>query len=515
MTIDKRKPFYLLFGTFFVAWAVLFTLPGMIQPAAAAASPAIGKQTVQREISVAVDGMNVTLRRAPVIRKGSILVPMKDIFAALNAELIYAAKTKTITATDGYSTVTLQIGSSKAVVDGESVKLDVPAEAPSGVTMVPVRFVAEALEASVKWDAAARVVRITSADAIATAEAAAALKERESAKLSTREIVQQNDDSVVMIMTDNSQGSGVVIGDSYVLTNLHVMQDATSGTVITDNGTKLDIQGVAVYDDNSDLVLIKTKQPMSEPSVTLGTSYEVEKGDPVVTIGSPLGMQNTVSEGLISNIGTEEGVEYFQISAPIDHGSSGGGLFNEYGELIGITSSGVDDTSADLNYAVSVANIMSLLGEEFDESKVAFLAPSLPASLKGASNEDIVKLMKEQFGALQTSYGSLTFSDWTVTRDAKGWLVFNANLNADFYDYYETTVKEDFWMWAYNTASELSGMLPDETIQLAIYYDKTVGFEPRGYAEGEATATPDGKWRIRYAAADVQVKDDILIRMHN
>lgn len=507
----KRNTIYPLYRSLFAACVAFFALTGAIQPAAAA--PTAGTQA-QRAIGVTVDGVKVPLRHAPLVRKNSILVPMKEIFAALDAEVAFEPKTKTITATDGYSDVTLRIGSSAATVDGKAVRLDVPAEALSGVTMVPVRFVAEALEARVKWDAAARIVRIASADAIAAAEADAAVKARESAKLTTRQIVERNDGSVVMIMTNTGQGSGVIIGDSYVLTNLHVMQDATSGVVITDDGTKVDIQGVAVHDENSDLALIKTKQGLNKSPAAIGSPQEVEKGDPVVAIGSPLGMQNTVSEGLISNIGFEDGVEYFQMSAPIDHGSSGGGLFNEYGELIGITTSGIDDSGADLNYAVSAANIRSLLGKQIDESKIAFLESSLPASLKGASNEDIAKLMQKQFGSLQTTYGDLTFSDWTVTRDEKGWLVFNANLNADFYDYYAATVKEAFRMWVFNTASELSAMLPGETIQLGIYYDKKVGFEPRGYTEGEVAALPDGKWQVRYAAADAQVKDELLIRMH-
>lgn len=67
-------------------------------------------------------------------------------------------------------------------------------------------------------------------------------------------------------------------------------------------------------------------------------------------------MQNTLSNGLISQKWDDT---KFQISVPIDHGSSGGALINQYGEVIGITSGGRDDTHANLNYAVDIRTIFN------------------------------------------------------------------------------------------------------------------------------------------------------------
>ena len=78
------------------------------------------------------------------------------------------------------------------------------------------------------------------------------------------------------------------------------------------------------------------------------------KGNKVVAIGSPKGLQNTVSEGIVSSFRIVEGVQQIQISAPIDHGSSGGGLFNSKGELVGVTASGYAGSNADLNFAVAI-----------------------------------------------------------------------------------------------------------------------------------------------------------------
>ena len=73
-------------------------------------------------------------------------------------------------------------------------------------------------------------------------------------------------------------------------------------------------------------------------------------GDKAYAIGSPRGLENTFSSGEISQLRDDN---IIQISVPIDHGSSGGALINEYGEAIGITSAGLDYSGANLNFAVS------------------------------------------------------------------------------------------------------------------------------------------------------------------
>ena len=75
-------------------------------------------------------------------------------------------------------------------------------------------------------------------------------------------------------------------------------------------------------------------------------------GEKIYTIGSPRGLDNTFSSGEISQI--RENSKILQISAPIDHGSSGGVLLNSRGEAVGITSGGIDDSGANLNYAWNI-----------------------------------------------------------------------------------------------------------------------------------------------------------------
>ena len=466
--------------------AVLWTGTG---GQASAAAPLSRADASTQPIVVVLDGKKLAVRQSPVIIKGSIMVPMKDILTALGADISWEPKTRTLIASKGnYLTFSLQAGASSGVVNGKSLKLDAPAAVLGGVTFVPVRFVSETMGAEVKWDSAARAVRITSQQALIQAAERQAEIKRQSRRLTTAQIVSLNDDSVVMIETDYGQGSGVVVGDRLILTNLHVMSNGKSGKIVTNDGRTIPIQGVAAYDDKHDLALVLTKENLKLDSIEFGSMDDMEKGDSVVAIGSPLGVQNTVTEGVISNIVYENGTYYYQISAPIDHGSSGGGLFNQYGELIGLTSSGYDDTNAVINYAIPSENAKNLLSTaKFDPAKVEFLKPTLPDSLTGASEADIAKLMKDNFSSVSGSDGDLSLDGWKVERDSAGWLVIKANVNTSFYDYYGSKLQKDIRMWGENTAYELHRMLPKEQIQLSLIYDKTVDFEPRGYAAADVS----------------------------
>ncbi|MFC5648290.1 stalk domain-containing protein [Paenibacillus solisilvae] len=493
-------------------------LPGLTDQTAAAAPKAAVSAAQTDRISVFIDGKKLALTPAPVMLKGTTVVPMRTIFTALKAAVTWEPATRTIFAVKGNTTVTLQLGSSQAYKNSKAVKLALPPQQIHGSTMVPLRFVAEALGADVQVDAA-HTVRITSAEALLkqaqekeAAQAALAEKLAEEAALTTRENIDLNDDKVVMINTDIAQGSGVIIDKNQILTNFHVMQGASEGNVVLLNGKTIEIQGIVGYDEDSDLAVIQTKSPLNVEPVTIGVS--ARKGEHVVAIGSPLGLQNTASEGIISNI-LNDGNQTYQISVPIDHGSSGGGLFNDQGELIGITSSGVDSTNADLNFAVSVNNIYSLIYQIEDEpaEKIEFLPSDLPDSLEGASTDEIRSLLEKHFAEIQTSQGTTELKRFEVTRDSKGWLVISAVIDPAFYMVYGNSSNDDLRYWAINTGYELTKRLPKDTIQLTVYYDQVFSFEPRGYAPGEVTAIGDGTYRVRYPVIDMQGKEKMIVKV--
>ncbi|REE56471.1 S1-C subfamily serine protease [Paenibacillus taihuensis] len=477
-----------------------------------AAATAISAQSTT--YTVVLDGKKLVLNPAAQIIKGTAFVPMRSIFSALKANVTWEASTKTIFVVKGRTTISLQLGSKKAVQNGKTITLSQAPQQVKGATMVPLRFVAEALGADVQL-VANNTIRITSIEAIMKkAEEAAEQKDQEKAlvALTTKQIVDKNDNKVVMIMTDIAQGSGVVVGDNRILTNYHVMQGAKEGSVVMLNGKEVAIQGVVGYDKDSDLAIIQTKSALGIEPVEIG--FSAYKGDHVIAIGSPLGLQNTVSDGIISNI-TFDGAQLYQISVPIDHGSSGGGLFNDYGQLVGITSSGIDATQADLNFAISSMNIQMLLYdiEDSPPAKIEFLPQELPDTLVGASTDKIRDLLDDQFSSIQTSQGTTELKQFDVKRDSEGWLVINAVIDPSFYMVYGDESNQDFRLWAINTGYELRRMLPDDKIQLTVYYDQEFSFEPRGFAAGEVTDEGNGKWRVRFPVIEFQGKEKVLVKV--
>lgn len=112
-----------------------------------------------RPLSVELNGQPLD-GDPPLMQQGRVLVPLRNIFQALGAEVRFDAAAKTIRAQRGATVVELTLGQTAASISGRAVTLEVPAAALDGKTYVPLRFVAEALGSQVAWDGAASTVRI-------------------------------------------------------------------------------------------------------------------------------------------------------------------------------------------------------------------------------------------------------------------------------------------------------------------------------------------------------------------
>lgn len=174
------------------------------------------------------------------------------------------------------------------------------------------------------------------------------------ARLTTEDLFKQAAPSVVLIQVFNGSGtqfgtgSGFVGADGMVITNYHVIRGAYTATTRLQGGSTNPIQGVVGYDPNRDMAVLKVDNLSAKP-LSLGDSDKVQIGDRVVAIGSPLAIQNTISDGIISGI--RSGV--LQTSTPISPGSSGGPLFNRQGEVVGITVAEIIGAQ-NLNFAVPI-----------------------------------------------------------------------------------------------------------------------------------------------------------------
>ena len=149
--------------------------------------------------------------------------------------------------------------------------------------------------------------------------------------------------SVVTIRTNSGQGTGFIINsEGYLITNAHVLADDSGylalniQAITSDQGTK-NVEFIG-YDSTLDVALLKISGQYK--ALTLGNSDNTEVGEKVIAIGNPLGLQFSVSEGIISAIHRLfNGLEaYIQTDAPLNPGNSGGPLINKQGEVIGINN---------------------------------------------------------------------------------------------------------------------------------------------------------------------------------
>jgi hypothetical protein len=148
------------------------------------------------------------------------------------------------------------------------------------------------------------------------------------------------------ILTQTSFGTGFIVSsDGYILTNKHVVAGATDVTVII-GGKEYRAKVVDSLSDN-DIALLKV-DANGLPTVLLGDSDDVQIGDTVYAIGCPAGVCGTITAGRVANLGisspTEEGTmlhDLIMLDITTTHGSSGGTLLNNKGEVIGITTAGV------------------------------------------------------------------------------------------------------------------------------------------------------------------------------
>lgn len=192
------------------------------------------------------------------------------------------------------------------------------------------------------------------------------------------ELVEMASPAVVFIGILNAegeyigQGSGFVAkADGYVVTNFHVIDGAQGLIVKMLDGEIYDRVKVVDYDRRRDLAVLKIPAFKQLPTLTLGDSSTVKVGEEAVAIGNPQGLEHTVTNGMVSAFRNTEGYRLMQISVPISPGSSGGPLFDLRGNVIGITTSGMQGEAQNLNFAVPIEYVRPLLETKSEPVSVA------------------------------------------------------------------------------------------------------------------------------------------------
>ena len=184
-------------------------------------------------------------------------------------------------------------------------------------------------------------------------------------------IVKQIGEAVVQVRTPAGLGSGFFINkNGYLITNFHVIQgetdisvevfDQKNGQLTRDIYKKVRIVAINKFQDLA-LLHIEDKDAPKFKSVVLGSSDAMSVGDEVFAIGSPLGLERTVTQGILSTKTREfEGRLYLQTSAPINPGNSGGPLFNLAGEVVGVTNMKITSGEG-LGFAIPVELVKNFL----------------------------------------------------------------------------------------------------------------------------------------------------------
>ena len=183
----------------------------------------------------------------------------------------------------------------------------------------------------------------------------------------TYEELAQLASSVVQIMIHDSRGevigggSGIMIGrEGYILTNNHVACRGRFYSVrIEDDDQVYQTDEMIKYNSVLDLAVLRIERNLQPLPIYKGQKKLV-RGQRVVAIGSPLGLFNSVSDGIISGFRAIEGVDMIQFTAPISNGSSGGAVLNMYGEVIGISTAGFD-AGQNINLAVGYEYIRNFV----------------------------------------------------------------------------------------------------------------------------------------------------------
>ncbi|MBO1224839.1 MAG: tetratricopeptide repeat protein [Candidatus Scalindua sediminis] len=190
-------------------------------------------------------------------------------------------------------------------------------------------------------------------------------------------IFKENSKAVVVVTAYDekgnaiSQGSGFIVRrDGAVVTNYHVISKARDIKVKA--GDKVfDVEGLIFTDKENDLVILKAKA-RDMPVVKLGVIEKANIGEHVYVISSPEGLENTISDGLLSGIRKiDEKREILQITAPISPGSSGGPVFNRNGEVIGVVTFLIKEAQ-NLNFAMPV----KLIKDKISSKRVAEIKES-------------------------------------------------------------------------------------------------------------------------------------------
>ena len=361
-------------------------------------------QTVSAaSVTVTLNGKELSFDSAPCIENGRVLVPMRGILESLGYSVHWQEPTQTVLAMKEGISISLPLNSNTVTVNEETVVIDVPAKLNNSRTFVPLRFLAEYSGANVYWDADTSTVIIHSNEADGY----------------------QKENSVVYIQTNKVQGSGVVLStDGLIVTNFHVVQNAAFMQIIFNDGSIYQGETTVVgIDPEKDIALIRIDKTNLTPALIADT---YAASDPVTAIGSPHGVRNTSTDGVIISFDQD----VISSTAMISNGSSGGGLFDATGKLIGITSF----YGSEQYFSIPIALVQQVPQKLFlpiDGMKHYTYTADAPENLR------------------YTKKGGYAYVSWSPVYGAEYYHIYTAYSEDGNYTKLKNNTHDDIWYWGF------------------------------------------------------------------
>lgn len=222
------------------------------------------------------------------------------------------------------------------------------------------------------------------------------------AELSTAEIAKRHTSSVMLVNCEGSQGTGFVLSaNGIIVTNFHVIEGGKKILVKSHTGGIHEVHKILAVDKDRDIALLQADAKNLQ-SLELADPSTVVAGSKIVVIGNPVGLESTVSEGIVSAKRSLAGYgEVLQITAPISPGSSGSPVFNEDGKVVGIaTFKRIDGES--LNFAIPSNHIGTMLTSSKEGAPTIAVGDYQPRQgVKGSSEQDAIFAGSVHFAAIK------------------------------------------------------------------------------------------------------------------
>ena len=226
----------------------------------------------------------------------------------------------------------------------------------------------------------------------------------------------------------SAAGSGVIItSDGYIVTNNHVVYGADELTVTLNDNKEYSARIIGA-DATTDLALIKI-DAKSLPAIMIANSDDVKVGEWVLAVGNPLGLNNTVTAGIVSAKARTMGQgvsSMIQTDAAINQGNSGGALVNTRGELIGINGMIYSQTGANIGYGFAIPT--AIMNKAVDDFKKYGSYQRAMIGIQGGSVKDYVDAMKDQDKEVK-DYG--TMQGVRIDKVVEDGAAAEANLESD------------------------------------------------------------------------------------